>query len=150
LPTLWYLVSWLSVSCHMTFNLDWFMEYLPLPNNKHVFSGDDIVKWAIGEGTIAIQITTQITTNHIVEVKNVLHMPRFTKKILFVRQSTQKGGRISFYHKFCIIELYTPSNDWITFKCAQFDNLYLLAHALRLIQLQAWLLPCKIPLAHKH
>lgn len=67
-----------------------------------------------------------------------------------VCQSTQKGGCISFYHKFCIIELYTPSSDFITFKCAQIDNYTLLAHAIRLIQLQAWLLPCKIPLVHKH
>jgi hypothetical protein len=38
----WFLDS--NVSCHMTSNLDWFMERLLLPNNKHVFLGDDIVK----------------------------------------------------------------------------------------------------------
>jgi hypothetical protein len=32
------------VNCHMTSNLDCFMEYLVLPNNKHIFFGDDIAK----------------------------------------------------------------------------------------------------------
>jgi hypothetical protein len=45
-------LTWVVVAI-MTFNLD-FMEYPPLPNNKHVFLGANIVKSTICEETIAI------------------------------------------------------------------------------------------------
>lgn len=47
------------------------------------------------------------------------------KKYCLCVNLPKKGVVFHFITKFCIIELYTPSGDFITFKCAQIDNLYL-------------------------
>jgi hypothetical protein len=53
-------------------------------------------------------------------------------KLLSMCQSTQKGGCISFYHKFCEIELiYTKNGDLITFKCAQTEILYVVGTSIK-------------------
>jgi hypothetical protein len=56
-------------------------------------------------------------------------------KLLYMCQSTQKGGCISFYHKFCEIELiYTQNDDLMTFKCAQTKILYVIGIGIKVIK----------------
>ncbi len=58
-----------------------------------------------------------------VEVKNVLHVLVFIKKILFMCQSIQKEGVFLFTIIF-VQSNFAPNGDLITFKCAQINNLY--------------------------
>jgi len=80
-------------------------------------------------------------------------MPRLTNKIIVYVLIYTKRGCISFYHKFCEIELiYTQNGDLITFKCAQTKILYVIGIiGIKVyIEFQTWLLLHKIHLIKRH
>jgi len=94
----WFVDS--GTSIHMTCNKNWYTHFKETHNGAHIYPGDHRSYQIKRYGDIPVTLSN-VTFRHI---RNVVNVPRITRKLIYVSTITDKDLNVEFLKTHCIVK----------------------------------------------
>jgi len=84
----------LGCTHHIYYNMGSFTNYSSY--RAGIIIADGTTMWIKGRGTIRIELLLADGSSHVVDIKNVLHVPALTCRLFLIHQAISKGYKVCF------------------------------------------------------